>query len=135
MESPQETCHGLLRSNLTTLTTLPGEAQKVLQKAKKGELEIRLRDLDSRLQLFYRLGQQFIWLLTGVVSGVLAYNAYMGRLRGIVFIWKSRNGHKHLPFLLIIEQYKKDNMQRRIRIFKEEFKDKEDFFPIRILYS
>ncbi|MEZ4982241.1 MAG: hypothetical protein R2769_11780, partial [Saprospiraceae bacterium] len=43
----------------------------------KGELEIRLRDLDSRLQLFYRLGQQFIWLLTGVVSGVLAYNAYM----------------------------------------------------------
>ncbi|MEZ5055663.1 MAG: AarF/UbiB family protein [Saprospiraceae bacterium] len=66
-----------LRSNLTTLLTLPGEAQKVLQKAKKGELEIRLRDLDSRLQLFYRLGQQFIWLLTGVVSGVLAYNAYM----------------------------------------------------------
>jgi ubiquinone biosynthesis protein len=66
-----------LRSNLTTLISLPGEAEKVLKKAKKGELEIKLKDLDSRLQLFYRLGQQLIWMLVAIISGVLAYNAYL----------------------------------------------------------
>ena len=66
-----------LVSNLTTLLALPGEAEKVLKKARRGELEIKLKDLDSRLQLFYRLGQQLIWMLLSIVSGVLAYNAYL----------------------------------------------------------
>jgi hypothetical protein len=88
-----------LKSNLATLISLPGEAEKVLRKAKKGELEIKLKDLDSRLQLFYRLGQQFIWMLLTIVSGVLAYNAYLDGLEDLYLYGKIGMGIGFFLFL------------------------------------
>lgn len=88
-----------LKSNLATLISLPGEAEKVLRKAKKGELEIKLKDLDSRLQLFYRLGQQFIWMLLTIVSGVLAYNAYLDGLEDLYMYGKIGMGIGFFLFL------------------------------------
>ena len=65
-----------IQSNLTNLITLPGEFRKVLNKAKRGDLELRIKTFDDRSNAFYFLGQQFLFGLLALGFGAFAYQAF-----------------------------------------------------------
>ena len=55
--------------------SLPGELQRFMDRALRGEIEIRVRNLDENARLLYYSGQQLLW-------GMLARRG--GRARGAV---------------------------------------------------
>jgi predicted unusual protein kinase regulating ubiquinone biosynthesis (AarF/ABC1/UbiB family) len=52
--------------------SLPGELQRFMDRAARGELEFRLRGLDENVRVLYSAGQQLLWGILGAVSAVLA---------------------------------------------------------------
>ncbi|HVR00822.1 MAG TPA: AarF/UbiB family protein [Polyangia bacterium] len=52
--------------------SLPGELQRFMDRAARGELEFRVRDLDENVRVLYSVGQQLLWGMLGAVSAVLA---------------------------------------------------------------
>ena len=52
--------------------SLPGELQRFMDRAARGELEFRVRDLDENVRVLYGVGQQLLWGMLGAVSAVLA---------------------------------------------------------------
>jgi ubiquinone biosynthesis protein len=52
--------------------SLPGELQRFMDRAARGELEFRVRDLDENTRVLYRVGQQLLWGMLSAVSAVLA---------------------------------------------------------------
>jgi ubiquinone biosynthesis protein len=52
--------------------SLPGELQRFMDRALRGELELRVRNLDDNVRILYHVGQQLLWGMLGAVSAVLA---------------------------------------------------------------
>jgi predicted unusual protein kinase regulating ubiquinone biosynthesis (AarF/ABC1/UbiB family) len=61
--------------------SLPGELQRFMDRALRGELELRVRNLDDNVRILYHVGQQLIWGMLGAVSAVLAV-VFSGRGNG-----------------------------------------------------
>ena len=64
------------KNNLTNLITLPFELRKVLHKIKRGEMEVQIRDSNIRANLYYYLGQQFIFTFLLLFGFGLSYYTY-----------------------------------------------------------
>ena len=102
----------LVQKTLTNVLTLPVEMQKVLKKAKKGELEIKVAGSNLRSQLYYTLGQQLIFSIVMIAAGgfgflfytngetkLLNYSFSVGGLFVFLFlraIWKGRKLKRRL---------------------------------------
>ena len=65
-----------IQSNLTNLITLPGEFRKVLNKTKRGNLELKIKSFDDRTNAFYFLGQQFLFGILAMGAAAFAYDAF-----------------------------------------------------------
>ncbi len=65
-----------IQSNLTNLITLPGEFRKVLNKTKRGNLELKIKSFDDRSNAFYFLGQQFLFGILAMGAAAFAYDAF-----------------------------------------------------------
>jgi ubiquinone biosynthesis protein len=52
--------------------SLPAELQRFMGRALRGELELRVRNLDENARVLYSVGQQLLWGMLGGVSAVLA---------------------------------------------------------------
>jgi len=65
-----------IQSNLTNLITLPGEFRKVLNKTKRGNLELKIKSFDDRSNAFYFLGQQFLFGVLAMGAAAFAYDAF-----------------------------------------------------------
>jgi ubiquinone biosynthesis protein len=52
--------------------SLPAELQRFMDRALRGELELRVRNLDENARVLYSVGQQLLWGMLGGVSAVLA---------------------------------------------------------------
>jgi predicted unusual protein kinase regulating ubiquinone biosynthesis (AarF/ABC1/UbiB family) len=52
--------------------SLPGELQRFMNRALRGELEIRFRNLDENVRVLYAVGQQLLWGMLAAVSAALA---------------------------------------------------------------
>jgi predicted unusual protein kinase regulating ubiquinone biosynthesis (AarF/ABC1/UbiB family) len=55
-----------------SVLSLPSEIKKVLQKAQRGELEVRFRGIDEHARLIYALGHQIIYAALGITGGAFA---------------------------------------------------------------
>jgi predicted unusual protein kinase regulating ubiquinone biosynthesis (AarF/ABC1/UbiB family) len=55
-----------------SVLALPGEIKKVLQKAQRGELEVRFRGIDEHARLIYALGHQVIYAALAITAGAFA---------------------------------------------------------------
>jgi ubiquinone biosynthesis protein len=55
-----------------SVLTLPSEIKKVLQKAQRGELEVRFKGIDDHARLVYALGHQIIYAALGITAGAFA---------------------------------------------------------------
>jgi ubiquinone biosynthesis protein len=51
--------------------SLPGELQRFMDRALRGELELRVRNLDDNVRVLYNAGQQLLWGILGATSAVL----------------------------------------------------------------
>jgi ubiquinone biosynthesis protein len=74
--------NGLLRRTVTTTLGLPDELHQVLQRLKKGELEVNNVDIRNGARLLYAVGQQLVFAL------LLIATAFVG-----VFFHKSGDGN------------------------------------------
>jgi len=52
--------------------SLPGELQRFMDRAARGELEFRVRDLDENVRMLYSVGQQLLWGMLAAAAAVLA---------------------------------------------------------------
>lgn len=52
-----------------TLFGLPSELRKFVQRAQRGELEVRFRGVEEHARLLYALGHQFIFTALGIAAG------------------------------------------------------------------
>ena len=52
-----------------TVFALPSEIRKFVQKAQRGELEVRFRGIDEHARLLYSLGHQIIYAALGITAG------------------------------------------------------------------
>lgn len=52
--------------------SLPGELQRFMDRALRGDLEVKVRNLDDSARLVYNAGQQLLWGLLGATSATLA---------------------------------------------------------------
>ncbi len=66
----------LIKGSLTNTLALPGELQKTLKMAQKGELELQVEGTLERNRLIYTLGQQLIYVLLLITSLAFAYLFY-----------------------------------------------------------
>ena len=68
--------------------SLPGELQRFMDRALRGEMEIRFRNLDDNVRLLYRVGQQLLWGMLGAFAAALAV-VFDGRGRTVpeVIAW------------------------------------------------
>lgn len=99
-----------VRSNLTNLLTLPGEMSKVLNKVKRGELEMTVKSFDNRTNAFYFLGQQFLFALLTLGASAFAYSAHFDGL--VNFSWWAKvvsgvSGFLFLRALFLARKYRK----------------------------
>ena len=61
-----------------TVFALPSEVRKFVQKAQRGELEVRFRGIDEHARLIYSLGHQIIYAALGITAGAFGV-AFDGR--------------------------------------------------------
>ncbi len=52
--------------------SMPADLQRFLDRALRGELDLRVRNLDENARVLYAVGQQLLWGMLGAVSAVLA---------------------------------------------------------------
>jgi predicted unusual protein kinase regulating ubiquinone biosynthesis (AarF/ABC1/UbiB family) len=52
--------------------SLPGELQRFMDRALRGELEVKVRNLDDSARLIYHAGQQLLWGMLGATAGAMA---------------------------------------------------------------
>jgi positive regulator of sigma E activity len=64
---------GFVRRNLATALSLPDELHQVLQKAKKGTLEVHNLDVRNGARLLYYGVQQLIFALLLIATMVIGY--------------------------------------------------------------
>lgn len=63
----------IVQGMFATVVSLPGELQKVLHKAQRGELEIKVAGANKRALLFYRMGKQVLLTILLISSAFLGY--------------------------------------------------------------
>lgn len=74
----------LVQRTLTSLIALPNDLQKVLKKARRGEIEIQIEGQQERTLLLYHLGQQFLFALLFITSlGIGLYFYENGQNRAL----------------------------------------------------
>jgi ubiquinone biosynthesis protein len=64
---------GLMRRTLTTALGLPDELHQVLQRVKKGELDVNNPDVKVAARLLYAVGQQLVFTLLLIATAGFAY--------------------------------------------------------------
>src|SRR5215467_10836501 len=52
--------------------SLPGELQRFMDRALRGEIEVRFHNLDENVRVLYSVGQQLLWGMLGASSAALA---------------------------------------------------------------
>jgi hypothetical protein len=52
--------------------SLPGELQRFMDRAARGEIELGVRNLDESARLIYHAGQQLLWGMLAATAAVLA---------------------------------------------------------------
>ena len=62
---------GLARGGAGGAASCPGELQRFIDRALRGEIELRLRNLDENARLLYYSGQQILWGLLTASSAAL----------------------------------------------------------------
>ncbi len=62
-----------IKKSATTLLTIPGDLGEVLNKARRGKLEIQHPGEVERTKLFYALGQQFVYSILMIASFSFGY--------------------------------------------------------------
>ena len=70
-ESAFSFVNGLLRRSVATTLGLPDELHQVLQKAKRGELDIKNADVKNGAALLYNVGQQLVFTLLLIATTFL----------------------------------------------------------------
>ncbi|MCB9282687.1 MAG: AarF/ABC1/UbiB kinase family protein [Lewinellaceae bacterium] len=101
---------GLLRRTLATVLGLPDELHRVLQKAKKGELEVQTPDIRESAKLLYQTGQQFIYTLLLIAAGTFGFLFHQnGELRLANFAF----GVAGFFFLLLLRSLARGRKIRR----------------------
>jgi ubiquinone biosynthesis protein len=83
----------------STALALPGELRKFLQRAQRGELEVRLRGLDEHARLLYVLGHQIIYAALCITSGAFAV-VFDGRHRLDLSRWCAEGAAAFAAMLL-----------------------------------
>jgi ubiquinone biosynthesis protein len=66
--------------------TIPDDLQRVLGRANRGELEVRVPEISSAARLLYAAAHQLIYAIIGTAAGVIAYQAYE-RGRETLALW------------------------------------------------
>ncbi len=64
---------GIFQETATTLLSIPTDFRQVLNKAKRGELELQIPSEQQKIKLFYSMGQQLIFSLLLVAALGFAY--------------------------------------------------------------
>jgi predicted unusual protein kinase regulating ubiquinone biosynthesis (AarF/ABC1/UbiB family) len=72
-----------------TAVTIPDDLQRVLTRANRGELEIRVPEIPAAARLVYAAAHQLIYTILGTASGVIAFQA-------------SERGHGMLAWVLAV---------------------------------
>jgi ubiquinone biosynthesis protein len=101
--------NGLLRRTVTTALGLPDELHQVLQRLKKGELEVNNVDIRDGARLLYAVGQQLVFallLIATAIVGVLFHKSgdanyariavWMGGFWAFMLFRAMRKGRKYL---------------------------------------
>jgi ubiquinone biosynthesis protein len=60
------------RETALSALALPGELQRVMDRALRGDLELKIRNLEDSAGLIYSAGQQLLWGMLGATASVLA---------------------------------------------------------------
>ena len=60
------------RETALSALALPGELQRFMDRAQRGGLEVRFRNLEENARLIYHAGQQLLWGMLGATASVLA---------------------------------------------------------------
>jgi predicted unusual protein kinase regulating ubiquinone biosynthesis (AarF/ABC1/UbiB family) len=60
------------RETALSALALPGEFQRFMDRAQRGDLEVRFRNLEDNTRLIYHAGQQLLWGMLGATASVLA---------------------------------------------------------------
>jgi predicted unusual protein kinase regulating ubiquinone biosynthesis (AarF/ABC1/UbiB family) len=60
------------RETALSALALPGELQRFMDRALRGDLEVRFRNLEDNARLIYHAGQQLLWGMLGATASVLA---------------------------------------------------------------
>ncbi|HET6147050.1 MAG TPA: AarF/UbiB family protein [Polyangia bacterium] len=60
------------RETALSALALPGEVQRFIDRALRGDLEVRFRNLEDNARLIYHAGQQLLWGMLGATASVLA---------------------------------------------------------------
>ena len=66
---------GAVSDMARTAVTIPDDLQRVLTRANRGELEIRVPEISAAARLLYAAAHQLIYTILGTASGVIAYQA------------------------------------------------------------
>ena len=56
--------------------TIPDDLQRVLSRANRGELEVRVPEISAAARLLYAAAHQLIYAILGTAAGVIAYQAF-----------------------------------------------------------
>ena len=76
-----------------SVLSLPSEIKKVLQKAQRGEMEVRFKGIDEHARLVYALGHQIIYAALGITAGSFAM-VFDGRSEALLarYCWYAAGG-------------------------------------------
>jgi ubiquinone biosynthesis protein len=96
----------------STALALPGEVRKFLQRAQRGDLEVRLRGLDEHARLIYVLGHQVIYAALCITSGAFAV-VFDGRHRVEIAKWCGYAAAGFAALLLISIVATRSRLRRR----------------------
>jgi ubiquinone biosynthesis protein len=67
----------IIKDTAQSLFKLPSELNKIISKANKGEINIRVKDIPESAELLYALGHQVLFGLFCMATGALAYFSHL----------------------------------------------------------
>jgi len=93
---------------------LPSEVKKFLQRAQRGELEMRFKGLDEHARLIYALGHQLMWTALSITSGAFAM-MFEGRHQPLHARYAWYGAGAFGTFLLLSLLFTRSRLKRRRR--------------------
>jgi predicted unusual protein kinase regulating ubiquinone biosynthesis (AarF/ABC1/UbiB family) len=97
-----------------SVLALPSEVKKFLQRAQRGELEVRFRGIDEHARLLYTLGHQIIWTALGITSALVGLSLD-GRGEAAAARWAWTGAGTFGSFLLLSMLSTRARLKRRRR--------------------